>query len=131
MQHRMRAWAAAQNVTESAVVEAGLSEYLDDGRTDDDLIARRLDLVSQSVGRLQSDMDLLADAFGRYVRHLFILALTKSGADQEQQAEGKYQSFLRGILDESGVGGRFISEVRRARSRAPSRTPSTAPTGGR
>ena len=127
LQKRVRAWAAAKNLTESAVAEAALSEYFDDARADDDLISLRLDLVSQAVARLQNDVDVLSDAFGRYVRHVFLGMLYKSGAD----AEAKYEGFLGGILDPSGVGGRFISDVRRARFRPPSRPETTAPTGGR
>jgi hypothetical protein len=119
----LRAWAGAQNVTESAVVEAAIAAYLDPDRPDEDLIARRLDLVSQSVARVQGDVEVLGDAFGRFVRRLFIVALTKVGPDQDRQAEDSYQGFLRGILDDSGVSGRFLGEVRRARSRLAARPP--------
>lgn len=44
LQVRLRSWAAAEGVTESAAVEAALSEYLDGGRADKELIARRLDV---------------------------------------------------------------------------------------
>jgi hypothetical protein len=127
LRRKLRAWSSAQNVTESAVTEAALTEYLDDGRVDEDVISRRLDLVSQAVARRQNDVDLLSDAFGRYVRHVFLEAVYKTGAD----AEAKYESFLRGVLDESGVGGRFIRDVRLARSRRPVTATSTGQTGGR
>ncbi len=115
LQRKVRAWAAAHDVTESAVAEAALTEYLDDGRADEDVLSRRLDLMSQAVARLQNDLDLLSDAFGRYVRHVFLGTLYKSGTD----AESKYEAFVRGVLDQNGVGGTFISDVRRARSRSP------------
>ena len=127
LRQKLRAWAAAKSLTESAVAEAALSEYFDDGRPDVDVILRRLDLTSQAVARLQNDFDLLSDAFGHYVRHVILDALYKSGAG----ADAKYESFLRGVLDQTGVGGTFIGEVRRARSRPPSRPSTTAPTGGR
>jgi hypothetical protein len=130
LHQRLRSWAAAQNVTESAVVEASLAAYLDPDRPDEDLIARRLDLVSQSIARVHSDVEILGDAFGKFVRRLFIVALTKAGPDQDRHAEDSYQGFLRGILDDSGVSGRFLGEVRRARSRQALRPPSP-PTGGR
>ncbi|HVZ70958.1 MAG TPA: hypothetical protein VHJ20_01170 [Polyangia bacterium] len=131
LQQKLRSWAAAQNLTESAVTEAALSAYLDDRRTDEDVVARRLDLVSQAVARLQSDVDVLADAFGGYVRRLFLVALTKAGPDQNRLAEEAYQTFLRGILDDSGVAGRFIGNVRRARARPIPPRPGAPPTGGR
>ena len=131
LQQKVRAWAAAQNLTESAVTEAALTAYLDDGRTDEDIIARRLDLVSQAVARLQSDVDVLADAFGGYVRRLFLVALTKAGPDQDRHADEAYQTFLRAILDDSGVAGRFIGDVRRARTRAIARPTGAPHAGGR
>jgi hypothetical protein len=127
LQRKLRAWAAAKNLTESAVTEAALSEYFDDGREDEGVILRRLELMNQAVARLQNDFDLLSDAFGRYVRHVILDALYKTGAE----AEAKYESFLRGVLDQNGVGGAFISEVRRARSRPSPRPSTTAPAGGR
>jgi hypothetical protein len=130
LHQRLRAWAAAQNVTESAVAEAAIAAYLDPDRPDEDLIARRLDLVTQAIARVQGDVEILGDAFGKFVRRLFIVALTKAGPEQDRQAEDSYQGFLRGILDDSGVSGRFLGEVRRARSRPVSRPPSP-PNGGR
>lgn len=130
LHQRLRAWAAAQNVTESAVAEAALAAYLDPDCPDEDLIARRLDLVSESIARVQGDVEILGDAFGKFVRHLFIVALTKVGPEQDRRAEDAYQRFLRGILDDSGVEGRFLGEVRRARSRPTVRPPSP-PVGGR
>jgi hypothetical protein len=131
LQRSLRSWAAAQNVTESAVVESALLEYLDDGRADQDLIGRRLDIMSRAMGRLQSDVELIADALGRYVRHVFIPAVTKLGPEHEEHVQTAYRTFLRGILDGSGVPGRFITEVRNARFSASSRPPSAAPARGR
>jgi hypothetical protein len=131
LQRSLRSWAGAQNVTESAVVESALLEYLDDGRADEDLIGRRLDLMSRAVGRLQSDLELIADAIGRYVRHMFIPAVAKSGPEHEQHVETTYQTFLRGIIGGTGVPGGFITEVRQARSCPSARPPSASPVGGR
>ena len=75
LQRQLRAWAAAKNLTESAVTEAALSEYFDDGREDEGVIVRRLELMNQAVARLQNDFDLLSDAFGHYVRHVILDAL--------------------------------------------------------
>jgi hypothetical protein len=127
LQRKLRAWAAAKNLTESAVAEAAIAEYLDEGRPDQDLISRRLDLLSQAISRLQNDFDLLADAFGRYVRHVFLAALYKSGTD----ADAKYDAYVRGVLDQSEVGGTFVGEVRRARTRPPAKPPGDGQTGGR
>jgi hypothetical protein len=131
LEQKLRGWAAAQNVTESSVTEAALVAFLDGGRLEEDVLARRLDLLSQSIARLQADTEVLSDAFGGFVRRLFIVALTKAGPDQNRHAEDAYQAFLRGILDDSGVAGRFLGEVRRARPRAAMRPPAVPPNGGR
>ena len=130
IRRRIQATAASNGVTESSVIEAALTEYFAEKRPDRDLIARRLDIVSQALARLQSDFDLLGDAFGRYVRHLFLLAITKVGPDQRQRAEADYQAYLRGVFDQNFSGARFTTEVRRARTRPSFLPPNGAPVRG-
>jgi hypothetical protein len=131
LQRRLRTWAAAQDVTESAVTEAALSVFLDDERPDEKLIVRRLDGVTRAMAQLQDELDVLSGAFGRFVRQLFLLVVTPAGPDQERRAEARYQSFLRGIFDQSRAGTRFSSEVRRAHAAVAASGSETAPTGGR
>ena len=128
LQGRLRSWAAAEGVTESAAVEAALSEYLDGGRADKELIARRLDVMGEALATLQGDFDILAGAFGRFVRRLFLRAITTDGPDKDQRVEAGYQAFLRGVLDQSQRGARFTTDVRRARAASASGGPQS---GGR
>jgi hypothetical protein len=129
LRRRVQAAALSDGVTESAVIEAALSEYFAEKKVDDELMLRRLDFLGQSVARLQSDVDVLADAFGRYVRYLFLAAITKTGPDQKQRTEAEYQTFLQGLFDQNCTGTRFTAEVRRARIRPPA-PPSRPPVGG-
>jgi len=115
VQQKLRSWAAAQNITESAVAEAALTEYLDGGRPDKDLISRRLDVLTHAVAQLQEDLDVTSTAFGRFVRHLFLGAMMAAGQDKEQHVETAYQAFLRGVLDQRQTSVPFATQVRRAR----------------
>jgi hypothetical protein len=80
------------------------------------LIVRRLDLMGEAIASLQGDFDILAGAFGRFVRRLFLRAITSDGPDKDQRVEAGYQAFLRGVLDQSQGGARFTTDVRRARA---------------
>ncbi len=122
---KIRATAAALGVTESSVTEAALLEYFDREGTDKDWLVRRLDLIAQAFGqiqggvdracaRVQSDIDLLLDAVGVFVRYLFLPAMIKPGPDQEQRIEAAYQGFLRRVFDQNREGGKFKREVRDA-----------------
>jgi hypothetical protein len=122
LRQRLRASAAAQNVTESSLTEAALGEYLDPERVDRDWLVRRLDLMSHAVGqahasleranaRAEHDMAFVLDAFGVFVRYFFLHATTKAGADQEQIMEATYQKFLRLVRDANRSSGRLRREL--------------------
>jgi hypothetical protein len=122
---KIAALAAALGVTESSVTEAALLEYFDRESTDKDWLVRRLDLIAQAFGRIQgsvdhacsrvqSDVDLLLDAVGVFVRYLFLPAIIKPGPDQEQRIESAYQGFLRRVFDQNRESGKFKREVRDA-----------------
>ncbi len=131
LQQKVRSWAAAQNVTESALAEAALTEYLRGDSADKELVARRLDVVTQSIARLQDDFDVLSAAFSRFVRKLFLGATTATGSDKERRVEDAYQAFLRGVLDQSQTRVRFATEVRRARAAVPPPAFAAPPKGER
>jgi hypothetical protein len=136
---KIRATAAALGVTESSVTEAALREYFDREGTDKDWLARRLDLIARSSGqiqgsvdracaRVQSDVDLLLDALGVFVRYLFLPAMIKPGPDHEQRIEAAYQGFLRRVFDQNRDSGKFKREVRDAGAGIAARGPN--PTSG-
>jgi hypothetical protein len=123
LRQKLRASAAAQNVTESSLTEAALTEYLDPERVDRDWLARRLDLLSQAVAqvhagleranaRAERDMGLVLDAFGVFVRYVFLHATTKPGAEQEKIMEATYQTFLRLVRDPNRQSGHLREDPR-------------------
>jgi hypothetical protein len=142
LRQKLRASAAAQNVTESSLTEAALTEYLDSERLDRDWLVRRLDLLSHAVAqahasferanaRAERDMDLLYDAFGVFVRYFFLHATTKAGADQEQIMEANFQKFLRLVRDPNRQSGRLRREPRGPGSGAAGGQPLDPNFGGR
>jgi hypothetical protein len=125
VRRKARALAAANGVTESSVTDAALAEYVERDRTDKDWLARRLDLISQQVGQLQSAIDqnrtsndgaigMLLNALGVFIRHVFLPAVTRSGADQDQKADEVFRDFLRRVVDESSQGRGLLEHLRRA-----------------
>jgi hypothetical protein len=122
LRQKIRASAAAQSTTESAVTEAALHEYFDRETTDKDWLVRRLDLLSQSVaqvygsvertnGRVQADVEFLLDTLGVFIRYMFMTAVAKPGPDQEQRVEASYQAFVRLIRDQNRQSGRLRRDV--------------------
>src|ERR1700730_9902327 len=61
---------SSSGVTESAIVEGALREYLD-GTGDKALLLRRLDRLDRSVARDHRDLELLSEAFAVFVRMWF------------------------------------------------------------
>jgi hypothetical protein len=118
LRQKVRASAAAQSTTESAVTEAALHEYFEREGTDKDWLARRLDLLSQTAAqvqggverandRIQADVDFVLEVLGVFIRYVFMTALAKPGPDQEQRVEASYQAFLRLIRDQNRQSGRL------------------------
>jgi len=138
---KVAALAAALGVTESSVTEAALLEYFDRERTDKDWLVRRLDLIAhafaqiqgsvdRACARVQSDIDLLLDTIGVFIRYLFLPAIIKPGPDQEQRIESAYQGFLRRVFDQNRESGKFKREVRDAGAGIAGRGPNPS-SGGR
>ena len=119
---KLRAYSAAKDLTDSAVAEAALSEYLERDNFDEPLIVRRLDSVVRALAQLQNDVDILSKAFGIFAGHSFIVSPAHPTADDQLRAHGTYRAFLERISADINAGVRFAGEVGRAR-----KEPRTAP----
>jgi hypothetical protein len=129
---KLRAYAAAQGLTDSAVTEAALVEYFARGDVEDGPVSRRLDGIAEAIARLQSDLDILSQAFGIFARYSFVAAQAPKGPTAVRQGEALYTQFLGGVSRQVGAGVRFAGEVRRAGLSQPSPPASSrAPEGGR
>ena len=125
VRRKARALAAANGVTESSVTEAALVDYVDRDRTDKDWLARRLDLLSQQVAQVQGGLDqgrapdnrwveLLFNALGTFIRHVFLPAVTKPGPDQDQKADEAFRGYLRRVVDVCAQGGSLLQDLQSA-----------------
>ena len=62
VRRRVRAYCVTHNVTESALATDALVQYMDGDSVDEELVARRLDGLTQAVGKIQHDLDVQGGA---------------------------------------------------------------------
>lgn len=120
---KLRAYAAAQSLTVSAVVSAALVEYFERNDVEDVLVLRRLDNVAQAVEQLRRDLDALGIGFGRFVRFLLLTAQPRMPDEQTvKRGEDLFQAFLDRVGEQYRAGVNFTRQVfppRRADPAAP------------
>jgi hypothetical protein len=125
LRRKLAAYSRAQEVTESAVVDAALREYLERDGVEEALVVRRLDGVVQTVAKVQDELEVLAWAVARLVRFSFLVAATPPPAAAKQM-EALYGKFLVQVAGDIGSGVTFSGAVRR--SLTSKAAPGTAPT---
>jgi hypothetical protein len=129
-QRKLRAYATAQALTESAVAEAAILEFVDHHPVDEDLVLRRLDAVSQSLSQLRHDIDIVSHALAYVARFTFHASPTTVAPDARRRTDELYESLLAFIGQRLQVGARLENEVRRAVvTKAGAQAPGT-PKGG-
>jgi hypothetical protein len=111
---RLSKYSAASGISESTVVEDALSKYLHSA-DDTTLILRRFDRVDREMARDRRDLELLSEAFGRYMR-LWFAAHAPSTADTVRGAarggaEGPYRQFAQHLGAQFNQGHRFVDDV--------------------
>jgi hypothetical protein len=128
---KLRAYAAVNEQTVTAVIAATLQEYLERDEVEDALLVRRLDGVTQAIGQLQRDVDTLAAGFGRFVR-VSLYSAPENLTDQTiRRAEALYSTFLERVHEQLRDGVKFTGLVWRARGKVASPPLNPAPgTGG-
>ena len=129
-QRKLRAYADAHTLSESAVAEAAILEFVDHGGLDEDLVLRRLDAVSQGLAQLQHDTDITSHALAFLARYAFLAAPKAPAPEAQRNAESLYDIFLDSIARRLQAGTRMEHEIRRAAARKAA-TPGQAPQGGR
>ncbi len=113
VRRKLGAYSAAQGVTESAVVDAALREYLEGDGVEEALVVRRLDGVAQAVAKVQNELDVLAWGFARFVRFSFLVARAPT-PEAVKQMEALYGGFLTQVSGDAASGVTFAGVVRRA-----------------
>jgi hypothetical protein len=106
---------ASSGVTESAVVEAALRQYLD-GVGDRTLLLRRLDRLGRAVERDHRDLELLTETFGVFMRLWFAHtpSISEDGKHAARMtAESRYQQFVQHVAQQFSGGRRFLDDLPR------------------
>jgi hypothetical protein len=114
MSRRLAEYSAAKGLTESAVVEAALDEYLDGGEKDGALILRRLDQLGRAAARQQRDLEVLSEAFAVYVRFwaAYLPTLSQSDLDAaRREGSQRYERFVEVVSSQLASGSRFAPKV--------------------
>jgi hypothetical protein len=111
---KLRAYATAQALTESAVADAAILEFVDHHPVDEDLVLRRLDVVSQSLAQLRHDIDIVSHTLAYVARFAFYSSPTTVAPDAHRRTDEHYESLLSFVGQRLQVGARLENEVRRA-----------------
>jgi hypothetical protein len=109
LRDRLSKHCAASGLSERAVLEDALRQYLD-GTSDGALVLRRLDRLDQAMARDHHDLELLSEAFGMYVRQWFARTSGVSeGAKPPARhaAEVQWKQFVAHLADRFSDGHSF------------------------
>ena len=67
LRNRLTKYCAASGISERTIIEDALRKYLE-GTDDSALVLRRFDRLEHALAKDHRDMELLSEAFGRYMR---------------------------------------------------------------
>ena len=89
---KLRAYSAANDLTDSAVAEAALGDFLEPDGVDEALIMRRLDGVAQVLAQLQHDLAVVSQAVADLARTPFTAAASDAVTRGDQASGGQHLS---------------------------------------
>ena len=115
LRDRVSSYCAASKISERAVFEAALEQYLN-GTSDMTLVLRRLDRLGRADDRVHRDVELLSASFAVFVRLWF--AHTPNLRDEAKpaarsDAESRYRQFMDYVAQEFTGGRRFLDDLPR------------------
>ena len=115
LRDRLSSYCAASHITERAVFEAALEQYIS-GTSDMTLVLRRIERLSRAADRVHRDVELLSAAFAVFVRLWF--AHTPSLREEakpaaREDAESRYQQFKDYVTQEFAGARRFLDDLPR------------------
>ena len=111
---RLTKYCAASGISERTIIEDALRKYLD-SKDDTTLFLRRLDRIERALARDHRDLELLSEAFGRYMR-LWFTAHAPNTAEAGKTAargaaEAQYKQFAQHLGAQFTQGRRFVDDV--------------------
>jgi hypothetical protein len=115
LRDRLSSFCAASNVTERAVFEAAIEQYIS-ATSDMTLVLRRIERLCRAADRVHQDVELLSAAFAVFVQLWFahtpgLREELKPAAREE--AESRYQHFKDYVTQEFAGGRRFLDDLPR------------------
>ena len=114
LRNRLTKYCAASGISERTIIEDALRKYLD-GTDDSALILRRFDRMERALARDHRDLELLSEAFGRYMR-MWLATQAPSMAEggmaaTRGAAEARYKQFAQYLGAHFSQGHRFIHDL--------------------
>jgi hypothetical protein len=112
---RLKAFCAAQGLTEGAVVQAALEQYFD-GTGDATLVMRGLARLGRAEARTQRDVELLSEAFGIFLRTWFAHTPPipeEAKASARTSAQARFEQFVTHLGEKFSGGHRFLDDLPR------------------
>ena len=112
---RLTKYCAASGISERTVIEDAVRKHLDS--TDDTaLVLRRFDRVERALARGERDMEILSEAFGRYMRLWFLAHAPNPDAAEgkgsaRSGAETQYKKFAQHLGAQFAQGHSFIDDL--------------------
>lgn len=115
-------YCAAANETVSAVVREALVQYMKRDDVDRDLILRRIDGLSQPLGKVQHDLDVLARTFATFANFAcsFVPAPVSGG---KERGNALFNMILAHVSRQLDSGMTLWGDLVRARTKAQSASP--------
>ena len=115
LRDRLSSYCAASKITERAVFEAAIEQYIS-GTNDMTLVLHRIDRLYRAADRVHRDVELLSAAFAVFVQLWF--AHTPSLREEvkpaaREDAESRYQQFKDYVTQEFAGGRRFLDDLPR------------------
>ena len=112
---RLTALSAARKLTETALVEDALRQYMD-GTRDATLILRQLERIFRELERSHRDVQLHGEAFAIWTKSWFAhtLPMPEDGKRAARLlGETRYKQFVAHVTEQFAAGKRFLDDLPR------------------
>ncbi len=114
LRDKLARYCAASGISERTVIEDALQKHLGN-ESDTELLLRRMDLIKRDMARNHRDLELLSEAFGRYMRLWFVAHAPSAGeagkAGARAAGEVPYRQFAQHLGAQFKQGHRFIDDL--------------------
>jgi len=114
LRNKLARYCAASGISERTVIEDALQKHLGN-ESDTELLLRRLDLIKSDMARDHRDLELLSEAFGRYMRLWFVAHAPSAGeagkAAARAAGEVPYRQFAQHLGTQFRQGHRFVNDL--------------------